>query len=89
MTDTVRTWLVERSYSDRDLVTLVYATPDGERTQTREVPMTAISHGNVTVTAAEETDPADLAPVDDRETVERYRSEVERLRESHGPDEEV
>lgn len=88
MTDAVRTWLVERSYNDRDLVTLVYATPDGERALRKEVPMTAISHGNVAVTAAKQADPEDLEPVDG-ETTDRYRREVERLRETHAPDDEV
>ncbi|WP_255198086.1 hypothetical protein [Halorarius litoreus] len=81
-------WLVERSYSDRDLVTLVYATPDGERAHTKEIPMTAIAHGNVTVTAAKQVDDADLEPVDD-DTRERYRTEVERVREDHAPDDEI
>jgi hypothetical protein len=77
---------VERSYNDRDLVTLVYATPDGERAVRKEVPMTAISQGMVTVTAAKTVDETDLEPV---ETVERYRREVARVRESHDPDDEI
>ena len=81
-----RCWLVERSYDDRNLVTLVYATPDGERAVRKEVPMTAISQGTVTVTAAKPVDEADLEPV---ETVERYRHEVARVRESHDPDDEI
>lgn len=89
MTDPVRTWLVERSYGQRDLVTLVYATPDGERALTKEVPMTAISNGNITVTAATDAEPQNLEPVDDPDTVERYREEVERVRERNDPDEEL
>lgn len=86
--EAVRCWLVERSYDDRDLVTLVYATPDGERAQTKEVPMTAISQGTVTVTAATEVDESDLEPVAD-ETRDRYREEVRRMRDEHGPDDEM
>jgi len=70
---------VERS-DDRDLVTLVYATPDGERAVRKEVPMTAISQGTVTA------DEADLEPV---ETTERYRREGARVRESHLSDDEI
>ena len=77
---------MERSYNDRDLVTLVYATPDGARAVTKEVPMTAISQGTVTVTAAKTVDEADLEPV---ETVERYRREAARVREGHDPDDEI
>jgi hypothetical protein len=84
----VQCWLVERSYNDRDLVTLVYATPDGERAITKEIPMTAIAAGNVRVTAAKDVDEADLEPVDD-DARERYREEIERVRESHDPDEEI
>ena len=77
---------MERSYDDRDLVTLVYATPDGERAVRKEVPMTAISQGTVTVTAAKTVDEGDLESV---ETVERYRREVARVRGSHPPDDEI
>ena len=84
----VQCWLVERSYNDRDLVTLVYATPDGERAITKEIPMTAIAAGNVRVTAAKDVDEADLEPVGD-DTRERYREEIERVRESHAPDEGI
>ncbi len=88
MAETTRCWLVERSYNDRDLVTLVYATPDGERAHTKEIPMTAIAHGTVTVTAAKQVDESDLEPVDG-ETQSRYREEVARVREDHAPDDEL
>ena len=77
---------MERSYNDRDLVTLVYATPDGQRAVRKEVPMTAISQGTVAVTAAKTVNEANLEPV---ETTERYRREVARVREDHGPDDEI
>jgi hypothetical protein len=84
----VQCWLVERSYGDRDLVTLVYATPEGDRAVTKEIPMTAIASGTVSVTAAKEVDDENLEPVDGDDR-ERYRSEVERVRESHAPDEGI
>ncbi|MFC7176628.1 hypothetical protein [Halosegnis marinus] len=83
-----RCWLVERTYNDRDLVTLVYATPDGERAVTKEVPMTAIANGSVSVTAAKEHDPDDLEPVEEG-TVERYREEAARVATDHDPDDEI
>lgn len=49
-------WLVERSYSDRDLVTLVSATSDGERAHMTEIPMTAIDNGTVTADRREPVD---------------------------------
>ena len=32
-----RCWLVERTYTDRDTIVLVYATPDGERSSRKEL----------------------------------------------------
>lgn len=84
----VQCWLVERSYNDRDLVTLVYATPDGTRAVRKEVPMTAIANGTVAVTAAKEVAADALAPVADGD-VQRYRTEVARVRETHAPDETI
>jgi len=83
-----RCWLVERSYDDRDLVNLVYATEDGERAVRKEVPMSAIANGSVTVTAAKEADESTLESVDDGD-VARYRAEVERVRADHAPDDEI
>ncbi|PSQ00699.1 hypothetical protein BRC89_01285 [Halobacteriales archaeon QS_4_70_19] len=84
--DEVRTWLVERSYDSRDLVTLVYATPDGERAVTRELSSTMLDR--TAVTAARDVDPDDLAPVQTSEQ-ERYRKEAERVRENNDPDDEI
>lgn len=84
--DRVRTWLVERSYDSRNLITLVYATPDGERAVTRELSSAVLDR--TPVTAARDVDPDDLATVatDDRE---RYRTEAERVRENNDPDDEI
>lgn len=84
--ETVRLWLVERDYDSRNLVTLVYATPDGEQYIQQERSAHLLSDG---VTAAVDTAPDDLAPVEDEATRERYASEVERMRERHAPDETV
>lgn len=86
--ESVRLWLVERDYDDRNLVTLVYSTPDGERYHRREQSAHLLSQGDG-VTAATDADPDDLATVEDESTRERYASEVERMRERHDPDDGV
>lgn len=87
MPETVRCWLVERTYSDRDLVTLVYATPDGERHLTKELSSSMLPR--TTVTAAEDIDPDRLQPVDDPDRRERYATEAARVRENNAPDEAI
>ena len=84
---TVRVWLVERGYTNRDLITLVYATPDGERALQKE--RAAATMGRSEVTAARDVDSGRLSPVDDPETVDRYREEVARTMEGYGPDESI
>ena len=59
----VRCWLVERSYDDRGLVTVVYATPDGERHLRKELSSRMLSRNPVT--AATDADADRLEPVDD------------------------
>lgn len=87
MTETERLWLVERTYTDRDLVVLVYATPDGEWKRRKELASTMLQR--TTVTAAIEADADDLEPVDDEATRERYATEVERVRADHDPDDPI
>lgn len=89
MTDTVRCWLVERDFDSRNVITLLYATPDGERVFRKERSATAMQRGGISPTAAVDADPDNLEAVDDPETRERYAAEVERMRERHDPDEEV
>lgn len=76
-----RVWLVERAVDSRDLLTLTYATPDGERALTR----TLSAHVVDEVTAARDVDPADLDPVTDEETRQRYAEEAARMRDRHDP----
>lgn len=87
--DTVRAWLVERSYDDRGLIVMVYATPDGERARRKELSATVMNQRGVAPTAATEVAAADLDEVTDDETRERYAAEVARMREKHDPDDEV
>lgn len=85
--DARRCWLVERSYDDRGLVTVVYATPDGGHATRRQLSGAALRR--TSVTAAEDVNPDKLEPVGDAETRERYRGEVERMRGRHDPDDAV
>ncbi|SIR92085.1 hypothetical protein [Natronorubrum thiooxidans] len=85
---TVECWLVEREFGDRDFVTIVYATPDGSRYQQRQRSSTALRTGPA-VTAATEIPEADLEPVPDAETRERYANEVERTAERYDPDDPI
>ncbi|SFG99450.1 hypothetical protein SAMN04488063_3512 [Halopelagius inordinatus] len=87
--DTVRAWLVERSYDDRGLIVMVYATPDGERARRKELSATVMNQRGVAPTAATAIAAADLDEVTDDETRERYAAEVARMREKHDPDDEV
>jgi hypothetical protein len=82
--DAVRCWLVEREYTDKGLVTLVYAEPSGERAAVMQRSSNMLARTDVT--AARDVDVDELEPVDDPETRERYATEVERTSESHAPD---
>ena len=87
MSDSERLWLVERTYTDRDLVVLIYATPDGERRLRKELSSTMLQR--TSVTAAVEAAPEDLSRVEDAETRERYATEVERVWADHDPDDPI
>lgn len=82
-----RCWLVEREYGTKGLVTLVYATPDGERQKTSQRSSAMLR--NKSVTAAVDVPEEDLEPVRDDEERERYAREAERLMEQCDPDDEV
>jgi hypothetical protein len=85
---TVRAWLVERSYDDRNLITLVYATPDGERALRKEIAATVLHQGGTRITAAIDADEAQLAAVDATDR-ERYATEAARMADRHNPDDEI
>ena len=87
--DPVQCWLAERTYTDRGLVDMTYATPDGSQMHRRQVSTTVLRQRGTETTAAVEVDPAELEPVDDPDTRERYAAEVKRMRDGHAPDDEV
>jgi len=85
---TVQCWLVERSsFGDERMVTLVYATTDGERQLTKQLSTNLLMR--TAVTAAKNVEPDRLTPVEDAETRERYATEAERMADTHDPGEEV
>jgi hypothetical protein len=84
--ESVRVWLVERTYSDDELnvVILVYATPDGRRYLRKERALTSFADVRDTY-AAVDADPENLGAVEDAEERERYAAEVRRMRARHDP----
>ena len=84
--ETVRVWLVERTYSDdeQNVIILVYATPDGERYYRKERALVSFTDRRDT-TAAVDVGPESLGRVDERETRERYAAEAQRMRAGHEP----
>ncbi|MEF8801748.1 MAG: hypothetical protein V5A38_09895 [Halolamina sp.] len=83
-----RAWLVERDVDSRDLVTLTYATPDGERAFTKQASLNTLARGDG-VTAAVDIEDDRLEPVADTETRERYAAEVERVAANNDPDDRL
>jgi hypothetical protein len=87
--DTVRVWLVERTYSDdeQNLIILTYATSDGERYFRKERALTSFSDARDT-TAAVDADPQNLGATDpdDREA---YAAEARRMAADHDPDDVI
>lgn len=84
MSDAERVWLVERTYTDKGLVTTVYATPDGERKLVEQ----HSAQSRRETTAARAVAPEKLAPSDPGE-VDRYAEEAARMAERHDPDDQV
>lgn len=84
----VQVWLVERSYgNDEDLVTLVYATTDGERHLRKQLSHALLRRKEIT--AGETIAAEKLEPVTDADERERYATEAARMAEKHAPDDEV
>ena len=83
---TEQCWLVERDFYDEDLVTLVYATPDGRRHITQQRSQALLMQGQVTAAISVEADRLEPTPEEDRD---RYASEASRMAETYDPDEEV
>ena len=84
--DTVRVWLVERTYSDaeQNLIILTDATTDGSRYFRKERALTSFGDVRET-TAAVEVEPSNLGAVDDEDERAQYAAEAQRMAEVHDP----
>lgn len=89
MTETVRLWLVERTYDDRNLITLVYASPDGEQMLQKEIAATIMHQRGSAATAAIDVEAERVDEVADEETRARYATEAGRMAEKYDPGDEV
>lgn len=87
--DPVRVWLVDREVDSRDLVTLTYATPDGERVFERVLALAVLNQQGRSVTAAREVDPERLDSVAEADRRERYAEEAARMADRHAPEDAV
>lgn len=88
--ESVRVWLVERTYSDdeQNLIILTYATPDGKRYFRKERALTSFTDSRQT-TAAVDADPKNLGVVEDPALQERFKVEAQRMQARHAPDDPV
>ncbi len=88
--ETVRLWLVERTYSDdeQNLIILVYATTDGRRYFRKERALTSFTGAERETTAAIEEHPDNLGTVEPGDR-QRYAAEAGRMASKHDPDDSV
>jgi hypothetical protein len=84
--DEKRVWLVDRTYNDKGMVELVYATPDGEQYHHRQLSEQMLMTKDVT--AGTNVEPDRLEPTDD-EDIERFAAEASRMTDEHDPDDAV
>lgn len=89
-TNSVRVWLVERTFSDDkpNLLILVYATTDGDRYFRKERAVTGFTDVPST-TVARDVDPDDLGTVDDETIQQQYAAEATRMANIHDPDDPI
>lgn len=83
-----RLWLVERSYDDRNLVSFVYATPDGDKQLRKELSVTLLRQRGEPMTAAVDVDSTELGDVDPADR-ERYATEATKMQSTHAPDDPI
>lgn len=83
---TERVWLVEREYTDKGLVTLVYASTDGRRHRQQQRSERMLMRSDVTAGQDVDSDRLEATPESERE---RYAAEASRMAETHDPDDPV
>jgi len=89
--DTVRVWLVERTYADdeQNMLILVYATLDGARYHRKERALPSLHEGIPETRAAIEVAPDQLGAVTDPEERSYYAAAAGRTADNHDPDDTV
>ncbi|QZX99409.1 hypothetical protein [Halobaculum rubrum] len=87
--DSVRVWLVERTYGDDELniVILVYADETGERYFRKERALTSFTDERETP-VSQTVSADDLGRTDEADR-ERYAAEADRMADTHDPDDTV
>ncbi|WP_435157487.1 hypothetical protein [Haladaptatus sp. DFWS20] len=90
MADSIRVWLVERTYSDdeQNLIILTYATTDGTQYFRKERALTSFTDTRDT-TAAVDANSDNLGSVDDPDLREQYAAEAQRMKDAHDPDDSI
>ncbi|WP_049967396.1 hypothetical protein [Haloferax prahovense] len=91
MSNDVRTWLVERTYSDdeQNIIILVYATTDGTRYHRKERSLTSFGSDVRDTYAAVDVPEDELGRVSDEETKAAYAAAATEMAESHEPTDTV
>lgn len=82
--DGVAVWLVQREFTDKGLLTLVYATTDGERKLVEQRSATRLAD----VTAGQTVSPERLDPTEPSNR-DRFATEATRMAEHHDQDDDV
>jgi hypothetical protein len=85
--EAVRVWLVDRQSRHENLVTLVYATPDGQWHVRKQLSFHILRRNPTT--AAIEVEPDTLEPVASPEDRERYATQAQSMADDHDPDDQV
>jgi hypothetical protein len=90
MSEQVRVWLVERTYSDdeQNLIILTYATTDGSQDLRKERALTSFSDHRQTQVCLT-VDQSDLGEVADPKIREQYAREATTMQTKHDPDETI
>jgi hypothetical protein len=83
---TEQLWLVEREYSDKGMMNLVYASTDGQRYHRRQLSQQMLTR--MDVTAGRSVDAEKLEPTHE-DDCERYATEATRMADHHDPDDAV
>ncbi len=84
--ETERVWLVEREYTDKGMVTIVYASTDGERHLQRQLSERMLMRSDVT--AGNDVEIGRLEPTPDSER-DRYAAEASRMAKKYQRDDAV